>query len=260
MEKEKPFFSIITPFYNSGRFINSYLEKLCLQTFINWECILIDDYSEDNGYEIIKNLTKEDDRIKVYKNILSKNIKSPYQERNFGISLARGKYICFLDIDDFWMKNMLEIKYQVLYKRKEIDLVFTNYLKTKNYYEKMVSPIRSIPIKYQLKIHNPIGMLTSTVRRDLIKNQKFKCINHEDYIFWAELFNKNKDLKIKYLNKVLAIYKVSDDSISSNKLLSLKWHYDCYLVLGYKKLVAKICFIPLLLFKSIVWIKLNLSI
>ena len=84
---------------------------------------MVDDYSEDNGYIKIKSFTKNDQRIKVYKNPL-KRIQSPYQARNYGISKANGKYICFLDIDDYWLENMLLLKYQKLSNNKDINLIF----------------------------------------------------------------------------------------------------------------------------------------
>ena len=260
MKQINPFFSIITPFYNAENFIYLYLERLKKQTFKNWECILIDDYSNDNGYEIVKNSIKNEKRIKIFKNQLPKKIKGPYQARNFGISLAKGNFICFLDIDDYWFEEMLELKYQILQESGTIDLIFTNYLKCKKDIAKKVIPIKFIPIRYQLRIHNPIGMLTSTIRRNLIINQKFKSINHEDYLFWAEIFNKNKSLKLKHIPQILAVYTESENSISSNKFLSIKWHYNCYLKLGYGSIQSALNFIPLILIKSLVWIRMNIKI
>ena len=98
-------------------------------------------------------------------------------------------------------------------------------------------------------------MLTSTVRKDIIINRRFKPFCHEDYIFWAEIIRDNPNLKIKHLNQELAYYNVSDKSLSSKKILTLRWHYYCYLELGYSKFLAFICFIPLILFKTIVLIK-----
>ena len=255
MLSQKPFFTVITSFYNSEKYIGKYIAKLRDQTFLNWECILIDDYSEDNGYEKVNQLIENDDRIKVYKNILKKEIQSPYQGRNYGLNLAIGEYICFLDIDDYWKKNMLEIKYNYLIKNKKIDIIFTNYFRCRKNITQIVKPITKIPFKYQLRIHNPIGTLTSTVRRSTVNNKKFKAINHEDYVFWAEIVRDNPNLKIKHLNQELAYYVVSKENLSSNKLLALIWHYNCYLKLGYNKLFALICFIPLIFFKAIVLMK-----
>ena len=256
MNYEVPFFSIITPFFNANKYFKKYLNKLKSQSFNDWECILIDDYSEDNGFEKIKKLIKEDKRIKVYKNPLSKRIKSPYQARNYGISKAKGIYICFLDIDDYWLENMLMRKYQILISKPEIDIIFSNYIKvSKKTNYKKVSPLRILPLKIQLKFHNPIGTLTSTVKRKLIINHKFKPVNHEDYLFWAELNQIKGNLKIEHINEILAVYNKSRDSLSANKLQSLKWHFICYLKLGYKIQIAFILLFPLFLVKSLNYIK-----
>ena len=71
---------------------------------------------------------------------------------------------------------MLEIKYNYLIKNKKIDIIFTNYFRCQKNITQVVKPITIIPFKYQLKIHNPIGMLTSTVRTAIINNKKFKPI------------------------------------------------------------------------------------
>ena len=72
MPNQSPFFSVITSFFNSEKYLYKYISKLQDQTFLNWECILIDDYSEDNGYEKVSQLIKNDERIRVYKNKLKK--------------------------------------------------------------------------------------------------------------------------------------------------------------------------------------------
>ena len=110
MNYYNPFFSIITPFYNAERFVLKYIKQLKKQTFKNWECILIDDYSDDKSYKKIQQLSRNDKRIKIFKNKFKKEIKGPYQARNYGLKKANGEYICFLDIDDFWYKNMLSVK------------------------------------------------------------------------------------------------------------------------------------------------------
>ena len=166
MNYEKPFFSIITPFFNAEKYFNIYLQKLKNQTFSNWECILIDDYSDDNGFEKLKLITNHDKRIKVYRNQLLKSVKSPYQARNYGISKAKGKYISFLDIDDYWSENMLMIKYQKISSNPGIDILFSNYIKVFNNEKPKVVPSNLLPLRMQLKFHNPIGMLTSTVKKE----------------------------------------------------------------------------------------------
>lgn len=261
MEILNPFFSIITPFYNSEIYILPYIKKLKSQTFQNWECILVDDYSDDNGYNLIKELSKDDERIKIYKNNLPKKIKSPYQARNFGLNIAKGNYICFLDIDDSWKKNMLEIKHEILSKNKNIDIIFTNIAKcNKGIQEGVMAPIKYISIKFQIKIHNPIWLSTSTVKRDLILTNRFECINHEDFVFWSKLIREKPYINIMHLNKVLGEYNLSENSLSSNKFLALKWHYNCYLKLGYGNFYSIICLLPLIFLKFLVLMKRNFKL
>ncbi len=260
MNYKRPYFSIVTPFFNGSKFFKKFIKKLKSQTYNNWECILVDDYSNDNGFEKIQIFINDDNRIKVYKNPWEKIVNSPYQARNFGISKAVGEYICFLDIDDYWLDNMLMIKYKILKNSPETDILFSNYIQRFNGKKfKKVSPLKILPIDLQLRIHNPLGMLTCTVKRGVILNHKFKATNHEDYLFWAELQKNKPNLKTQHINKVLAVYAITENSISSNKFLFLKWHYKCYLKLGYKPIIALITLIPLFILKSIIFVKKSFS-
>ena len=165
----------------------------------------------------MKLLIKDDDRIKVYKNPLKKIVNSPYQARNFGISKALGEYICFLDIDDYWLENMLMTKYEILKSSPKIDILFSNYMQSLNGIKfKKISPLKILPIDVQLKIHNPLGMPTCTVKKDIILNRKFRALNHEDYVFWAELYKNKPNLKTVHINKTYGLFD-HRNSISSNK-------------------------------------------
>ena len=64
-------------------------------------------------------------------------------------------------------------------------------------------------------------MLTCTVEKNLLNNHYFKEVNHEDYLYWAELNSLKKNIKIEHINQILAVYNISRNSISSNKFSSL---------------------------------------
>ena len=113
---EKTFFSIITPVFNGKNFIDDYIISLKSQLYKNWEAIIIDDNSSDDSYKYLKYLTKDDRRFRVYKNKLKKQIQSPYSARNYGLKKIRGSYICFLDIDDFWLPEKLKSDFNFLEK------------------------------------------------------------------------------------------------------------------------------------------------
>jgi len=100
-----PKVSIIIPTYNREKFLTRALNSILIQTFKNFELIVIDDASTDNTEKVLKNFQKKDKRIKYFRN--SQN-KGPSESRNIGIRMAKGKYIAFLDSDDEWLPQKLE--------------------------------------------------------------------------------------------------------------------------------------------------------
>ena len=96
----EPLVSIITPLYNSEKFISETIESVLAQTYTNWEMLIVNDCSKDNGAKIVEEYVKKDKRIKLFNN--EKNLGGA-GTRNRAIKEARGKYIAFLDSDDLWM-------------------------------------------------------------------------------------------------------------------------------------------------------------
>ncbi len=104
----KPFFSIIIPLYNKENYILDTLNSVLNQSFANFEIIIIDDGSTDNGYKIVSQI--KDDRIKLFK---QKNLGVSIT-RNVGVKKSKGKYIALIDADDLWYENHLkELKKQI---------------------------------------------------------------------------------------------------------------------------------------------------
>ena len=100
-------YSIIIPVYNSEEFIREAVESILIQTYKNFEIILINDGSQDNSLNILNELKKEyPDKIIV----INKENAGTSSARNTGLSYATGDYIGFLDNDDFWTSNDLTIE------------------------------------------------------------------------------------------------------------------------------------------------------
>ena len=119
----EPLVSIITPVYNAERFLSDTIKSVQNQTYKNWEILLIDDCSKDNSAQIIKEFLKYDNRIKYIK--LKKNSGASVS-RNEGIRNAKGRFIAFVDSDDVWKPEKLEI--QIKYMLKEnLGFTFTSY-------------------------------------------------------------------------------------------------------------------------------------
>ena len=115
--------SIITPSYNSERFIKQCVKSVLAQTYTNWEMIIVDDCSHDNSKLEIASLSKNEARIKTI--FLDKNVGAA-EARNVAIRKAKGKYIAFLDSDDLWAPKKLEL--QILFMCKNnIAFSYTSY-------------------------------------------------------------------------------------------------------------------------------------
>lgn len=106
--------SIIVPVYNTAKYLDKCIQTLIKQTLEDIEIIFIDDGSEDGSAEILKNYAKNDKRI----SILNQNHKRQGAARNYGLSIAQGEYIGFVDSDDWVELDMFEKLY---YQAKETD-------------------------------------------------------------------------------------------------------------------------------------------
>jgi glycosyltransferase involved in cell wall biosynthesis len=115
-----PFISIILPLYNKEKFVYETLLSAITQTYSRYEIIVVNDGSTDKSEEVIKPLM---DKIR-YKSILN---GGPGAARNVGIEMAKGEYIAFLDADDLWLPNKLELQVKAVTQYPEIAMVVTNH-------------------------------------------------------------------------------------------------------------------------------------
>ena len=115
--------SIITPSYNSEKYLKDCIVSVLNQTFKSWEMLIVDDASSDNSRSVIESYLKKDKRIKAF--FLEKNI-GPAMARNYAINKASGRYIAFLDSDDMWLPNKLELQLDFM-KLNNYSFVFSSY-------------------------------------------------------------------------------------------------------------------------------------
>lgn len=120
-------FSIIVPVYNADKYLDQMIQSVLSQSYTNWELILIDDGSNDNSLEICTNYCKNDNRIKVF----HKKNTGVSDSRNIGINKSLGKWIVFLDADDWLEYDFLQSFYQS-YMENESDLIIANFYWSKN--------------------------------------------------------------------------------------------------------------------------------
>lgn len=202
--------SIIVPVYNAEKYLKKCLDSLVNQTKKELEFILINDGSADKSEEIIK--TYKDKRIKYFKN---KN-QGIGKTRNFGIEKATGKYIMFLDSDDYFSNDACEILYKTAEKEKADLIVFDYYrVEKENLNEVKIESFNATNIKDDpnllLKIN--LGPCNKIYKSDLIKNNDIKFeenLKYEDTLFVVKAIYKAK--KIIKLNKCLHYYIIHEKS------------------------------------------------
>lgn len=195
-----PLVSIIIPVYNSENYLYDCLNSLLSQKLDNIEIICIDDGSSDNSYNILKDFSIKDDRIVILK---QKNMGAAYA-RNRGIKFARGKYLYFLDSDDFINENIF-VKAIDKAERYEADIVIFRAMlfNSKNKEE--------VPIIDDFEKHSKY--FSSTFSANDINEDIF---NSFLIPAWNKIFNKNfiENNKLYFQN-----IKRSNDLLFTSKSL-----------------------------------------
>lgn len=211
--------SIIMPSFNSEKFIHESIESVIAQTYTNWELLIIDDGSKNKVEDIISHYL-EDPRIKVYYNIYEKGAANC---RNYGLQLAKGKWISFLDSDDLWCNSKLEKQIDFM-KKNKYSFSYTKYISfDENENFLVVSGPKKITKSKMLAYCWP-GCLTvmyDAEKIGLIKIQNIK--KHNDYAMWLKIIEKSN---CYLLEDTLSFYRKHENSISSSsKITLIKYHY-----------------------------------
>ena len=212
--------SVIVPFFNASRTIKSTLNSIIIQSFKDFECILINDGSEDDSLKIVKTFIDLDKRFKLY----NQNNKGVVSARNFGIRKSQGRFISFLDADDLWhydfLKESISIRENYNYPLGITHSSYIRFSKNKNMLKLFeINPPKEINRKNILN-KNFLPLLTTMIDREVIKEINFVDIRPEDYKLWIDLIyiKKYKSLSIR---KKLAFYRISEFQRSKNKLKSI---------------------------------------
>lgn len=231
--------SIITPSYNSSRFISQTIESILSQTYTNWELLITDDCSTDNTREIVKSYQRKDPRIKFFQ--LKEN-SGPGVARNHSIEMAKGRFIAFCDSDDRWYPEKLE-KQLAFMQEKNCALSYTSYMvcDENNAIASIVVPFSNVTYT-ALKRDNGIGCSTVVYDVNKVGKMYFPDIRkRQDWGLWLNILKK---VKVAYgMKEPLAVYRIQETSLSSNKLSLIRYNIAVYRqVLKYPLLLAYMSF------------------
>lgn len=217
--------SIITPTYNCGRYIGETIESVLNQSYQNWEMIIVDDCSVDNTKEVVEEYVEQDKRIKYY--LLEVNSGAAVA-RTKAMELASGEYMAFLDSDDLWMPDKLERQISFM-KINDYNFTCTAYEQINengNLLNKIIKTKSKTDYNGVL-LSCPVG--NSTVMYNVKKLGKFVVPNirkRNDDALWLQILKKEK--YINGMPDVLMKYRVRANSISSNKVKLVKYHWKLY--------------------------------
>lgn len=222
---QKKLVSIVMPAFNSSAFIDEAILSVSSQSYSNWELLIVDDNSSDDTLNKIKSHAKIDDRIRYW--VSDKNIGAA-QARNIAIERANGSYIAFLDSDDVWLENKLEVQLQYM---KERNVAFScSFYDQINENGELLNRVKKAPQIMQYKDmlkSNRVGCLTAIYSKDhfgtvLMPDMK----KRQDYALWLKLIRHSGE--VHCVQNVLAKYRVRANSISSNKLEMLRYNWTVY--------------------------------
>jgi glycosyltransferase involved in cell wall biosynthesis len=228
---EPPFFTIVLPTYNRASMVGKAVDSIITQTYSNWELIIVDDGSIDNTRQVIE--AYNEPRIKY---IWQSNAERS-AARNNGIDNAKGRYICFLDSDDYYLPNRLQQLHQ--------ELLRLNFPVAFLYTGLKVESLTGISNRPELKntfnnildfiIQAVIHSQQTCIEQSVIKDKRFNTSIHigEDLEFWLRIVI---EYPLIYLENQFTVVVVDHDDRTVNERKNNSY-YDAYNT--YKFIFAK---------------------
>ncbi|WP_179353375.1 glycosyltransferase family 2 protein [Winogradskyella vidalii] len=222
----QPLVSIVTPIYNNADVIKNTINSVLNQTYINWELLLIDDASSDGTVGVVKPFIEVNSRVKLF---VHKTNKGVAKARNLGTKMAKGNYIAFLDADDLWKENKLELQINNLVKNVT-DLSFGSYEWIDSKGDSLnikVNALKSLSYNRLLKA-NYIGNLTGIYNCGKLGKVYTKNLKkRQDWLLWLEVLNRS-DKPAVGIQETIAYYRITEGSLSSNKTSLIKHNFNVY--------------------------------
>ena len=233
--KDNCLVTVVIPMFNAQKYIAETIDSVLNQTHKNFEIIIIDNHSTDKSREIVKNYS--DSRIKLIE--LKFNSGGPARPRNVGIENAKGKYVAFLDADDLWLPDKLNMQLDFIQENNvnftscDCSLIDENGLEIKQS-KKASLYCKTISKKSINDIVKNNYILTSSVlieKRLLSKfNECDTYIAVEDFDLWLKILVK-KECLFKFFDRKVIKYRVVENS-ASDRANQLKQELKANIVLA----------------------------
>lgn len=213
-----PLISIIIPTYNRAHLISETLDSILMQTYKNWECIIIDDNSTDDTAILLNDYTKKDPRFQYHVRPKCR-AKGPNSCRNYGFEISKGEYVKWFDSDDLMYSNLLENQVKVVNDQDQVECVVckvafydcehdTILKENKIYSDNLIEDYLVSNIAFY--ISGPLWKRSFLNEQKLLFDETIH--NLDDWDFNLRMLYQ--ELYIVYLDEVLIKYRIHEESLS----------------------------------------------
>ncbi len=232
--------SIITPSYNSARFIGETIQSIMAQTYTYWELLITDDCSTDDTCQIVEQYARADSRIKLFR--LSSNSGAGIA-RNNSIREANGRFIAFCDSDDSWKPEKLEHQLDFMIG-KGVEVCYSSYLKLDEDGNSLGVVVAKKSVTYREILCNDwMGFLTCIYDASRIGKVYLPSLRKRQDWAWKILLMQKCSRAYAVLD-VLAYYRIRSGSLSRKKWKLVTYNVQVYrCVLNYGVLRAWMMFL-----------------
>jgi glycosyltransferase involved in cell wall biosynthesis len=182
------FFSVIVPVYQARKYLKKCLKSIAMQSFKNFEIVAVDDASNDESAELIEKFSIQNPDIQIQLYLNAKNLGLG-ASRNRGISHALGKYVCFLDADDYWESNKLEILYQKIKENSSHSFFYHRVKELPGLRKRAAYAVKSIDelaFRYNPIVPSAVALQSSLAQKYLhLEDKSLQGV--EDFDLWMRL-------------------------------------------------------------------------
>ena len=213
--------SIVMPAFNNEQYVQAAIQSVLAQTHRNWELLFIDDCSTDRTFSIVSGI--QDSRIRILRN--GKNSGAALS-RNWGLREARGKWIAFLDADDWWHPEKLERQLAFM-KERGLAFTYTDYRRKTTSWDNYVITGPAVLGKWGMYCYCFVYTGSVIYNRGKIGLVQIADLEkNNDYAMWLKIIEKADCIR---LPECLSFYIKHEGSISSGRKFKLiRWHYALF--------------------------------
>jgi glycosyltransferase involved in cell wall biosynthesis len=212
----QPLVSIIIPTYNRAHLIGETLDSILVQTYTNWECIIVDDGSRDDTQKVVDGYLKKDKRFQYHQRPKNR-IKGANSCRNYGFELSKGEYIKWFDSDDIMLPNLLENQILSFSKNSDMSVCKLIFFDSHNGITIRKNRIDSENLIEDYLVGKVAFYISGPLwRRSFLNNQKTlfdeDISNLDDWDFNLRMLYEEPS--IVYIDESLIKYRIHKNSLS----------------------------------------------